>query len=104
MKEVCIIGNLGANAVRRTASDGRELMSFNVAVNVKNQQPLWFNCIGMLREKLLPFLVKGQGVCVMGDLSAGVYNGTPDLQISIDKCVLIGAAPEEHSQQNDAEK
>lgn len=107
MKCITIIGNLGANAVRRTASDGRELMTFNVAVNVKNQQAIWFNCIGSFREKLFPFLVKGQGVCVVGDLSAGVYQNTPDLQISIDKVELVGASPEpspqpdSHSQQND---
>lgn len=101
MKVVTIIGNLGANAVRRVASDGRELMTFNVAVNVKNQQPVWFNCIGTLREKLFPFLVKGQGVCIIGDLSAGVYQGTPDLQVNIDKIELIGAAPDDSSQQSD---
>lgn len=104
MKVVTIIGNLGANAVRRVASDGRELMTFNVAVNVKNQQPVWFNCIGSLREKLFPFLVKGQGVCIIGDLSAGVYQGTPDLQVNIDKIELIGAAPDDSSQQSDKEQ
>lgn len=104
MKLVTIIGNLGANAVRRVASDGRELMTFNVAVNVKNQQPVWFNCIGSLREKLFPFLVKGQGVCIIGDLSAGVYQGTPDLQVNIDKIELIGAAPEDSSLQSDKEQ
>ena len=58
MKQITIIGNLGSNAVRRTASDGRELMTFNVAVNQPNTDPLWFNCIGSFREKLLPYLVK----------------------------------------------
>lgn len=100
MKEISIIGNLGANAVRRTASDGRELMTFNVAVNVKNQQPIWFNCIGTFREKLFPFLIRGQAVCVVGDLSASVYQNSPDLQISIDKIELVGAAPEQSSQEN----
>ncbi len=104
MKEITIVGNLGANAVRRTASDGRELMTFNVAVNVKKDQAVWFNCIGQFREKLFPFLVKGQGVIVMGDLSAGVYQNTPDLQVSIDKCELIGSAPDQHSQETPAEQ
>lgn len=100
MKEITIIGNLGANAVRRTTSEGRELMTFNVAVNVKNQNPIWFNCIGSFREKLFDYLVKGQGVCVIGDLSASVYQGSPDLQISIDKCELVGSAPDQSSQQS----
>lgn len=100
MKCITIIGNLGANAVRRTTTDGRELMSFNVAVNQSNGDPVWFNCIGNLREKLLPFLVKGQCVCVVGDLSARTYNNAIDLSVSVDKCELCGAKPEQTSQEN----
>lgn len=95
MKCTCIIGNLGANAVRRTTSDGRELMSFNVAVNQNNDQPIWFNCIGSYREKLFPYLVKGQCVCVIGDLQARIYNNQLDLGINVDKCELCGSAPTE---------
>lgn len=98
MKSITIIGNLGANAVRRTTSEGKELMSFNVAVNQGNGNPIWFNCIGNLRDKLLPYLVKGQCVCVIGDLSASVYNGRLDLSVNIDKCELCGAKPEQSSQ------
>ena len=94
MKQITIIGNIGANAVRRTTSDGRELMSFNVAVN-QGDSTVWFNCIGTLREKLIPYLIKGQCVCVMGDLNARVYNNAIDLSISIDKTELCGAKPKE---------
>ena len=38
MKCIAIVGNLGANAVRRTTSDGRELMTFSVAVNDGKKQ------------------------------------------------------------------
>ena len=98
MKQITIIGNLGANAVQRTTSDGKQLMSFNVAVNVANSTPVWFNCIGNFREKLFPYLEKGQCVCVVGDLNARVYNGQIDLQISIDRTELCGAKPEQSSQ------
>ena len=100
MKEITIIGNLGANAVRRVASDGKELMSFNVAVNSGKDQTTWFNCIGALREKLLPFLVKGQGVCVVGDLTAGVYKDRADLTVNIDKIELCGKSPDQAAQQS----
>lgn len=100
MKSICIIGNLGANAVRRVASDGKELMSFSVAVSNGQDEPLWFNCISNLRERLLPYLVKGQCVCVIGDLSVGLYNGRVDLSVNVDKCELCGAKPAENSQQN----
>lgn len=99
MKEITIIGNLGSNAVRRMASDGRELMTFNVAVNQGENGAVWFNCVGTLREKLLPYLVKGQCVCVVGDLSARTYKGDIDLSVSIDKCELCGARPQEATQE-----
>ena len=98
MKEITIIGNLGANVVERLASDGKELMTFNVAVNAGKDVTVWFNCIGSKREKLTPYLVKGQCVCVIGDLSVGVYNNRPDLTINIDKIELCGKAPEQSSQ------
>lgn len=98
MKSITIIGNLGANAVRRMTSDGKELMSFNVAVNQSSGDPIWFNCIGNMREKLLPYLVKGQCVCVIGDLTAGVYNGKIDMTVNVDKCELCGAKPDQSSQ------
>lgn len=94
MKQLTIIGNLGANAVNRTASDGRQLMSFNVAVDAGQAGTVWFNCIGNMREKLFQYLVKGQCVCVVGDLTARVYNGSIDLSISIDRVELCGRAPE----------
>lgn len=95
MKQITIIGNLGANAVQRTATDGKQLMSFNVAVNAGKDVTIWFNCVGNYREKLVPYLVKGQCVCVTGDLSAGIYNNHVDLSISIDRVELCGARPEE---------
>ena len=95
MKQITIIGNLGANAVMRTASDGRQLMSFNVAVNNQNGETTWFNCIGTMREKLFPYLVKGQCVCVMGDLAARIYQNSIDLSVSIDRTELCGKAPGE---------
>lgn len=97
MKQVTIIGNLGSNAVRRTASDGKELMTFNVAVNQGAQNPVWFNCIGNFREKLHPFLVKGQCVCVIGDLQARTYNGQLDLGVNVDRIELCGAKPDDQT-------
>lgn len=98
MKSITITGNLGADAVRRVASDGKELMTFNVAVSAGKDSTIWFNCIGNMREKLLPFLVKGQAVCVIGDLSPAIYNGRLDLQVNVDKCELCGKAPESSQQ------
>ena len=104
MKCITIVGNLGSNAVMRTTSDGRQLMTFNVAVNQSNgNAPVWFNCVATMREKLFQYLLKGQCVIVIGDLSTDVYKGNIDLSISVDKCELCGKAPEQSSQQPTAE-
>lgn len=94
MKQLTIIGNLGANAVRRTTSEGKELMTFNVAVSQGSADALWFNCIGNYREKVFQYLVKGQCVCVMGDLQARTYNGQLDLGVNIDRLELCGTRPD----------
>ena len=101
MKQITIIGNLGANAVRRMTSDGKELLSFNVAVNAGQDKVIWFSCVGNMREKLIDYLVKGQCVCVTGDLRPGVYNGLLDLSVSIDKIELCGSAPKREEQPQD---
>lgn len=99
MKEISIIGNLGSNAVLRTTSDGRNLMTFSVAVNQLNAETLWFNCVSGYREKLFPYLQKGQPVAVIGDLSVGLYNGKIDLNVNVDKMELCGTKKEDQTQQ-----
>ena len=98
MKQITIIGNLGANAIQRMTADGKSLMSFNVAVNAGKETTYWFNCVGNYREKVFPYLVKGQCVCVVGDLKPGMYNGQLDLSVSLDRVELCGAAPGDSSQ------
>ena len=97
MKQITIIGNIGSQAIRRTTSDGRELMSFSVAVSRTDSDATWFNCVGLLRNNLIDYLVKGQGICVVGDLSASVYQNRPDLTVNIDRIELIGRRPEENT-------
>lgn len=99
MKCITILGNIGNNAVMRTTSDGRQLMTFSVAVNQSNeQQPVWFNCVANMREKLFPYLIKGQCVIVIGDLAPALYKGQIDLTINADRIELAGKAPEQSSQ------
>ena len=87
----------------RATADGRQLMSFNVAVNQSSDQPVWFNCIGSMREKVFPYLVKGQCVCVIGDLQASDYKGQIDLSVSIDRIELCGAKSEEKAPAENAQ-
>lgn len=89
MKQITICGNLGANAVRRTSSDGRELMSFSVAVNDAKNSVTWFNCVCGVKRNF-DYLVKGQAVCVVGDLQAAMYNNNIDLTVYADRIELCG--------------
>lgn len=98
MKQVTIIGNLGANAIRRNTSDGRELMSFSVAVNDRDTTT-WFNCIGAIRAKQFDYLVKGTQVAVIGDIVVKVYQGQPDIQVNIDRIELCGGKKDTETQQ-----
>lgn len=100
MKQITIIGNIGANAVLRTTADGKQIMTFNVAVNQgENAAPIWFGCVSNYRERLMPYLIKGQCVCIIGDLVPRLYNGNLDLSISVDRCELCGKAPDQSSQE-----
>ena len=99
MKSITIIGNIGANAIVRTASDGRQLMSFSVAVSRKDKPTTWFGVVSPLRENLIGYLVKGQCVCVIGDLDAKVYKDTPDLTVNADRIELCGSAPDKQDEQ-----
>lgn len=94
MKCITIIGNIGAQAVLRTTADGRQLMTFNVAVNQNNAEPIWFNCVSNMRDKLFPYLIKGQCVSVVGDLQVSIYNNRPDLTVNVDRIELCGKAPD----------
>ena len=89
MKTIAICGNLGANAIRRTSSDGREFMTFSVAVNDSKDKTLWFNCISSMR-KSFDYLIKGQCVCVVGDLQIDMYQGKIDLSVNVDRLELCG--------------
>lgn len=97
MKQIIISGNLGANAVRRTTSEGKEIMTFNVAVDFGKDNTIWFGVVSNFREKLHPYLVKGQSVVVSGDLSPRVYNGNLDLTVSAERIELCGKAPTEEA-------
>lgn len=95
MKQVTIIGNLGSNAVLRTTSEGKNLMTFSIAVSQKDADPLWFNCVANYREKLFPYLAKGTNVCAIGDLQVSLYNQKIDISVNVDKIELCGTKKEE---------
>ena len=106
MLQCTMIGNLGANAEIK-AADGREFVTFRIAHNesftgadgTKTEKSMWVDCTMSCtngRPAVLPYLVKGTAVCVVGNISTRVYSSEKDrcmkagLTIHVQKLELIG--------------
>lgn len=106
MLQVTLIGNLGGNAEVKVA-DGREFVTFRVAHNEsytdaqgnKVDKTQWIDCTMNCtngRPGILPYLVAGTMVCVMGSLSTRVYSSEKDrcmkagVTIHIQRIELLG--------------
>lgn len=98
MQQLTIIGNLGSDAQTRTLSNGKQLMTFNVAVSNK-QGTTWYSVASNLIEGVLPYLTKGRQVYVQGRPEFKVYNGTPDISLYADHIELVGRGEEKPSEE-----
>ena len=95
MQTIFILGNIGNPAQTRVTTDGKQLVSFSVAVSGRNKSTTWYSVIGRASENLLPYLSKGRQVFVAGDLESKCYNGNIDLSIFADRIELCGKSGEE---------
>lgn len=108
MELLIVIGNLGSDAQFKN-ENGSEFVKFNVAEtrrwkgqdNVDHEETIWNSCIMNGRqEKLLPYLVKGTKVCVIGRASTRVYSSPKErrmvagININVDRVELIGTQPD----------
>lgn len=107
MLQSTLIGNLGGNAEVKVA-DGREFITFRIAHNesftdaqgTKVDKVQWIdctmNCVNGNRPAVLPYLLQGTMVCVMGTLSTRVYSSAKDrcmkagLTIHVQRIELLG--------------
>lgn len=90
MKLLQIIGNLGQDVKTRTNANGREFMTFSVAVTNKDKSTTWFNIVANKMDGILPFLRKGRQLYVMGELDLKTYKGEIDATIFADVIQLCG--------------
>lgn len=103
-----LIGHLGANAEAHNEG-GREFVTFRVAHSetytkadgTQVDSTMWVSCIMQGRnEKLVPYLVKGQQVCVIGTTRTRLYNSAKDhglkagLDMQVSRIELIGGRPD----------
>lgn len=92
MLQVTLIGNVGADAVRK-AGDGYEFVSFRVCHNdrytdsagVRHESTMWVDCVMDKDAKVAEYLKVGTQVYVTGSLSLRVYSSAKD------RCMKAGA-------------
>lgn len=107
MMNITIAGNIGRDAETRDVN-GKSVTNFSVGVSAgRNSETTWFKCAlwGDRGEKLAPYLTKGGKVTVAGRLTAGTYDGKPDLKIDVSEVALQGGkqdAPRDEQQRHDA--
>ena len=72
MNNIAITGNLGKDIEIRHLPDGTPIGNFSVADSQGKDKPaIWWNCslFGKRCESLAPYLVKGQQVTVIGNVT-----------------------------------
>lgn len=92
MLQVTLIGNVGADAVRK-AGEGYEFVSFRVchndrytdAAGVKHETTMWVDCVMDKDAKVAEYIKAGTQVYVTGSLSLRVYSSAKD------RCMKAGA-------------
>lgn len=103
MLQAMLIGHLGADAEVKSAN-GREFTAFRVAHSEKwtdekgvvTEKTTWVDVIINGRPNVLPYLKKGQCVCVWGSQALRVYSSAKDrcykagLTINCSRVELIG--------------
>lgn len=108
MLQSIIIGHIGADAVVKE-SNGRKFVSFRVAHSerykdaqgVQHDTTQWVSCaLNGDGGGLLPYLVKGAQVCVIGRTSSRVYSSPTQRQmvasidVNVDRVELLGGTPD----------
>lgn len=89
MIQLQFIGNLGADVQLRMLANGKELMTFNVAVSTKTGT-LWVSVATNKIEGVLQYLTKGRQVYIQGRPEFKTYNGNIDISVYADHIELVG--------------
>lgn len=92
-------GNLGNNAEQRATKSGDAVTQFNVAFTSgfgDKKQTTWMRCTmwGKRGESLAPYLIKGQQVCVSGEISLHTWQkdgvDKTSLEMRVNDVTLVG--------------
>lgn len=89
MKQIQIIGNIGREPQLVTRTNGKDYLTFSVAVTIPNGTE-WYGVCAPCLEKIRPYLTKGRMVFIQGTPRFSVYKDTVDITIFADSVQLCG--------------
>lgn len=93
MQFIHIAGNVGKDAATKDVN-GNTVTEWSVAVsNGRDSASTWFKCSmwGNRGPKIASYIRKGDKITVAGRLTAGVYDGKPDLKVEVYEVTLQGS-------------
>ena len=89
MKQIQIIGNIGREPQLVTRTNGKDYLTFSVAVTIPNGTE-WYGVCAPNLEKIRPYLTKGRMVFIQGTPRFSIYKDTVDITIFADSVQLCG--------------
>lgn len=104
MQELMLIGNVGRVPETKTLQDGKEIMTFSVAVNESKDRVTWYGVVANAQPKLIPYLSKGRQVMVRGGIRVAVYKNQPDITCYADTIRLLGKNETEEEKKEEPER
>jgi single-strand DNA-binding protein len=96
MQTITIAGNVGKDAETKQVS-GNNVTEWSVGVSAgRDKETTWYRCSlwGVRGEKIAGYIRKGDKITVAGSLTAGVYDGKPDMKINVSEVTLQGGKRE----------
>ena len=105
MNSISIAGQLGKDAEQRFLPNGDAVASFSVADSQGKDKPtIWWNCalFGKRAEALAQYLVKGQAVTVVGNVTQREYtdkdgNKRTSMDVRVNDLALQGGKREQEA-------
>lgn len=96
MKQIQIIGNIGREPQLVTRTNGKDYLTFSVAVTIPNGTE-WYGVCAPNLEKIRPYLTKGRMVFIQGTPRFSVYKEMVDVTIFADSVQLCGGGNRDDS-------
>lgn len=96
MKQIQIIGNIGREPQLVTRTNGKDYLTFSVAVTIPNGTE-WYGVCAPNLEKIRPYLTKGRMVFIQGTPRFSVYKDMVDVTIFADSVQLCGGGNRDDS-------